>query len=267
MATIAIGDVHGNISALEQVLRLVEDEVDASDTVVFLGDYIDRGLDTQACIESILAFRAKSPAAVVCLLGNHEDWLLDTLNDPTDHTWLMATAAIETIQSYSIDAAVEIARCARAAGRDLYQSRVPLPYSLFFDVLPPAHLEFLHSLRRYHQTANAVCVHGGLDPDLGAIENQTSEALVWGTGDFQHRYTGEPPLVYGHWSNARSFADGRAEPIVIGHTIGIDSIKRGTLTALKMPDGLVLQSNGARSWVYSSVEARWGGRQPVPLRS
>jgi serine/threonine protein phosphatase 1 len=267
MATIAIGDVHGNISALERVLRLVESEVDASDTVVFLGDYIDRGLETRGCIDSILAFRAESPAAVVCLLGNHEDWLLDTLNDSTDHTWLLATDAIETIQSYSIDAATEIARSARAAGRDLYQSRVPLPYSLFFDVMPPAHLEFLRSLRHYHQTANAVCVHGGLDPDLGAVENQTSQALVWGTSDFQHRYTGEPPLVYGHWSNARSCPDGRAEPLVIGRTIGIDSITRGTLTALKMPDGLVLQSNAVRSWVYSSVEAHWGGRQPVSLRS
>jgi serine/threonine protein phosphatase 1 len=187
MATIAIGDVHGNVSPLEHVLRLVESELEASDTVVFLGDYIDRGLDTRECIESILAFRAESPAAVVGLLGNHEEWLLNTLNDPTDHTWLLATAAIETIQSYSVDAAVEIARCARAAGRDLYQSRVPLPYSLFFDVMPPAHLEFLHSLRSYHQTSDAVCVHGGLDPALGAIESQTRKA-----------------------SNGGSFPDGRA---------------------------------------------------------
>jgi serine/threonine protein phosphatase 1 len=46
------------------------------DTIVFLGDYIDRGPDSRACIDATLDFRGRSAARVVCLRGNHEDWLL-----------------------------------------------------------------------------------------------------------------------------------------------------------------------------------------------
>jgi serine/threonine protein phosphatase 1 len=76
MATIAIGDIHGNHSALIDVLDQIRSEVDAGDTVVFLGDYIDRGPDTKRCIDAILSFRQEVKAEVVCLRGNHEDWLL-----------------------------------------------------------------------------------------------------------------------------------------------------------------------------------------------
>jgi serine/threonine protein phosphatase 1 len=46
MATIAVGDVHGNLQALNDVLDQLRDEAGPSDTVVFLGDYIDRGPDS-----------------------------------------------------------------------------------------------------------------------------------------------------------------------------------------------------------------------------
>jgi serine/threonine protein phosphatase 1 len=209
------------------------------------------GWITPACIERILQFREDVPAEVVCLMGNHEEWFLQTLTDPTDHTWLLAVEATETIQAYSIEAAVEIWRTVRAAGHALFESRLPLPYSLFFDAMPAAHLQFLRSLPVCHRTTDAICTHGGLDPELGPLEGQTVEALLWGTDGFQERYAGPLPLVYGLWRNAIPYPDGRAEPAVVNLTIGIDSIRHGTLTAVKMPEGLVLQSNGERCWTYS----------------
>ena len=50
----------------------LDGELGAADTVVFLGDYIDRGPDSKGCIDRILRFRAESRASVVALLGNHE---------------------------------------------------------------------------------------------------------------------------------------------------------------------------------------------------
>ena len=76
MATFAVGDIHGNLSALRDVLDQIRGEVRRRDTVVFLGDYIDRGPDSKGCIDAILKFRDESVATVVGLLGNHEDWLL-----------------------------------------------------------------------------------------------------------------------------------------------------------------------------------------------
>jgi hypothetical protein len=47
MATIAVGDVHGNLLALTDLLGLLRAQITNEDTVVFLGDYIDRGPDTK----------------------------------------------------------------------------------------------------------------------------------------------------------------------------------------------------------------------------
>ena len=54
MATVVIGDIHGNRRALDDLLSKVQAELQAEDTVVFLGDYIDRGPDARGCVDRIL---------------------------------------------------------------------------------------------------------------------------------------------------------------------------------------------------------------------
>ena len=73
MATIAIGDIHGNLRALDDLLTRIDREVTKSDTVVFLGDYVDRGPDSRGCIERILDFERSARTRVITLLGNHEE--------------------------------------------------------------------------------------------------------------------------------------------------------------------------------------------------
>ena len=73
MATISIGDVHGNFVALNDLLNRIWSELSGEDTVVFLGDYIDRGPDSRRCIDKILDFRSAIRVSVVTLLGNHEE--------------------------------------------------------------------------------------------------------------------------------------------------------------------------------------------------
>jgi len=68
MATIAIGDIHGNYEALDDLLRMVAPELESSDVVVFLGDYVDRGPDTKQCVDCLLAFEAQCRATVIGLL-------------------------------------------------------------------------------------------------------------------------------------------------------------------------------------------------------
>lgn len=71
MATIAIGDIHGNCRALDDLLKQIEPELTDDDTVVFLGDYIDRGPDSRGCIDAILRLRDERLCPVVALKGNH----------------------------------------------------------------------------------------------------------------------------------------------------------------------------------------------------
>ncbi len=242
MATLAIGDIHGNLAALEDVLRQIQHECGAGDTVVFLGDYIDRGPDAKGCVDAILAFRQASDAEVVCLLGNHEDWFLRTRQDHRSHSWLFGMDAFETIRSYSVAAEQTLRDAVSNAGIDLYLGRLRLPYDDFFRCVPPEHIRFFESLRPYHRNADGVYVHAGLDPDVARIEEQAPGDLVWGTDGFPDAYEGSEVVVYGHWNNATVNARGWPGPAIAGRTIGIDTSSHGVLTALRLPDRKIFQS-------------------------
>ena len=64
MATIAVGDIHGYLGPLRDLLARLRAEVTQDDTVVFLGDYIDRGPDSKGCIDAIRAFVLTRRAAL-----------------------------------------------------------------------------------------------------------------------------------------------------------------------------------------------------------
>jgi serine/threonine protein phosphatase 1 len=241
MSTIAISDIHGNLAALDEVLAQIEPELRADDTVVFLGDYIDRGPDSRGCIERILLFAHEVSVAVVPLLGNHEQWLLRTLHDHTRHSWILGMEAFDTIASYSPKAADRLREALVDAGPGLLEGAL-IPYELFFDHVPPAHFRFLAGLSLYCRTEDGVFVHAGLDPSGGPVETQTEEALVWGHDSFPDEYLGQDVVVYGHLWNARVDARGRSVPYRRHSTFGIDASGQGVVTAIRLPDEMVFQS-------------------------
>jgi serine/threonine protein phosphatase 1 len=242
MATIAVGDIHGNLAALDDLLVQIRDECGRGDAIVFLGDSIDRGRDARGCIDAILEFQRTVAAEVVCLRGNHEDWLLRTRHDYRRHSWLLGMEGFDTIRSYSIAAENQLREAVAAAGLRLFVGRCDLPYDAFFDCLPQDHLHFLEDLLLYHQTADCVCTHGGLDPAIARIHDQSRDALIWGHRDFPLAYNADDVVVYGHWNNAAVNADGWPEPVIVGRTIGIDTISHGVLTAVRLPNRRVFQS-------------------------
>src|SRR5437868_13340379 len=134
--TIAIGDVHGNLRALEDLLAKVLPVLSASDNLVFLGDYIDKGPDIRACIDCIIRTKKESPCPVVTLLGNHEQAMLRTWNDPTSHSWLWMRG-FQTIESYSAEAAAILEKEIECAGPRLIMEKVSLPYHEFVNRMPP----------------------------------------------------------------------------------------------------------------------------------
>jgi len=242
MATIAIGDIHGSLPALADVLEQIRGTLSRQDTVVFLGDYIDRGPDSKGCIDAILTFQRDTLAEVVCLLGNHEDWFLRTLHDHRRHSWLLYMGAFETIRSYSADAERQLRDAVAEGGAELILGHCVLPYEVFFDHVPQEHIRFFEGLRLYHRTPDCVCTHGGVDPRIGQVHDQQRESLIWGAGTFPDGYQGADIIMYGHRNNAARGIDGRPMPAVAGRTIGIDTIAHGVLTAVRLPDYHVFQS-------------------------
>jgi serine/threonine protein phosphatase 1 len=242
MATFAVGDIHGHAVALGDLLDQLRARLQPDDTVVFLGDYIDRGPGSKECVEAILRFRADAGAIVICLCGNHEEWLLRTMRDYRRHSWLLAMDAWPTIESYSVTAADAIHEAKAADGLEVYLEHHELPYGLFFDAMPREHVQFFETLGLYHETADCICAHAGLDPAVDDLAEQSSRALIWGAGNFSAAYIGSKPVLYGHCNNADVDSRGWPNPRIIGNTIGLDTIAHGVLTAMRMPDRKVFQS-------------------------
>src|SRR2546426_5809579 len=163
MSTIAVGDIHGNLAALDDLLRQLRADLTEHDTVVFLGDYIDRGPDSKGCIDAILEFQREVTTEVVCLRGNHEDWFFRTLCDYRRHSWLLGMDGLVTIRSYSVNAADALQEAVHMSGLQLYLTRPALPYDLFFKEVPQTHLLFFESLVPFYQSSDCICVHGGPD--------------------------------------------------------------------------------------------------------
>ena len=78
--TIAIGDIHGCLAALEAILAAIRPRPD--DTLLTMGDYIDRGPDSRGVIERLL--RLGRECRLIPLLGNHDEMLLKLYDGQTE---------------------------------------------------------------------------------------------------------------------------------------------------------------------------------------
>ena len=111
----AVGDIHGRRDLLQAMLGRIE--VDARNsrqskrrTLVFLGDYVDRGPESRRVVDVLLGGLPKGFNAHF-LKGNHEAIMLDFLEDPSFLAQWLANGADATLRSYGVDVAgLEIGR-------------------------------------------------------------------------------------------------------------------------------------------------------------
>ncbi len=182
----AVGDVHGCAGHLDRLMATIAKDEDGKPAqIVFLGDYLDRGPDSRAVVERLLAIRAERPGAVF-LKGNHEDVFLAFLNDPVGNADWLEWGGAETLESYGVE---------RPLGRD--------PADLAVDLsarVPASHMEFLKGLELWRAFGDYLFVHAGLRPGV-ALEAQSEQDLLWIRGDFHHAAPDKRPdkvVVHGH---------------------------------------------------------------------
>ena len=201
----AVGDIHGRADLLEKMLGLIWADAagPAQNTLVFLGDYIDRGPSSQEVIE-ILATLERPDWTLIKLRGNHEQLLLDFLSKPDVYRVWRTFGGAETLQSYGVrpplfDDDVEYARA-----RDELMSR-----------LPPRHFAFLTALSTSYAAGDYYFAHAGVRPGI-ALDKQSPEDLMWIREDFllSDRKL-EKVVVHGHTPVER--------PAVRPNRIGVDT--------------------------------------------
>ena len=104
----AIGDVHGEADRLRALHAHILDKhtkrfPDKRIKIIHLGDYIDRGPDSFEVIEAIMKLQARNDVECICLLGNHEEMLLNAINQThynARDNWL-ENGGQQTLASYS----------------------------------------------------------------------------------------------------------------------------------------------------------------------
>jgi serine/threonine protein phosphatase 1 len=205
--TIAIGDIHGCLLALERLLQAVGTSPD--DTIVTLGDYVDRGPDSAGTIERLIALVGE--VRLVPLLGNHDQMLLDAYRHPAvERDWL-ACGGVATLASYGVDQPARI---------------------------PAAHIGFLRGCRSFLELENQFFVHANYLPKL-PLADQTEETLYWLS--LRDRVPG--PHISGRMAIVGHTP--QADILNLGHLVGIDTgcVYGGWLSALDVDSGHVWQTN------------------------
>ncbi len=213
-----IGDIHGRVDLLEQLHALIEE--DAKDSrnqkqIIYLGDYIDRGDDSKAVIDTLLNKPLKGFKPVY-LRGNHDQTMLDFLQqDEVGQGWLNH-GGLATLVSYG----VKVSKLPARKG-----DYVALQQALA-NHLPEPHLAFLNATRMSYQTGSYYFVHAGIRPGIG-LEKQQGEDQLWVREEFLgYRKHHEKIIVHGH-----TIAD---EADIQSNRIGLDTgaYMSGRLTAL-----------------------------------
>jgi len=242
MATVVIGDIHGNLVLLQNLLAKINHILTQETAVVFLGDYIDEGPDSRGIIERLLQFREQHAGNVHFLKGNHEQWLLESLKNHTKHSWILSMGSLETIKSYSPELELEFRNIMKRTGPSLITDKIPLPYDLLLNQMPREHLAFFESLELYHQNEDCICTHAGLSRDFTSVEKETERSLLWGDAEFPEYYTGTKLVVFGHFSKKARLVNGVPKPLVTKNAICIDTSGEKVLTALQLPERRIAQS-------------------------
>ncbi|MEZ6002153.1 metallophosphoesterase family protein [Hyphomonas sp.] len=229
----AIGDVHGRCDLLEKLVEQIDEDSQSlpdgtKRVLVFLGDYIDRGLQSKDVIEFLLSDRLKVFERVF-LMGNHEEALLRFLNEVSFGKQWVRYGGAETLYSYGLQPP-QNARAAMQShdAMQAYQRAWDKVWTEFRNRLPEHHLKFYQNLQHYYVTGDYLFVHAGLRPGE-ALENQTVRDMLWIREEFLDAEEQFPQVVvHGHTPADGVFRDDRR--------IGLDTgaFISGKLSAVRL---------------------------------
>ena len=220
----AIGDVHGHAEQLRVLHDYIRQRIcryyDAENvTVVWLGDYIDRGPEPLGVLDLVRDGLWLKGLKEVRLCGNHEQFLLDFLEAPAESENLL--------RSWLVNGGWDTIKGLLPGGRP----ERPLALAVALrEALGAQRLAFLRRLELLHRDGSYLFVHAGINPKRD-LDAQLREDLIWIREPFlsAHNWPHDVVVVHGHTPE---------RPCVKAHRVGIDSgvFVTGQLTALELAE-------------------------------
>lgn len=205
--TIALGDIHGCSDALRSILRAIDPQ--SEDTIIALGDYVDRGSDSRGVLDILLELSAR--CYLVPILGNHEEMML-----------------------WSRDSGAECRRWLQCGGNATLES-YGSPGNIL--LVSDEHFRFLESCVSWFETETHFFVHANYDPDL-SLDHQENQVLRWLSlhDSVPGPHSSGKIAVVGHTPQSAI--------LDLGHIICLDTgcVYGGQLTAMELKTGKIWQS-------------------------
>ena len=197
--TFAIGDVHGCLAALQALVSRIETAA-SSGTVVFLGDYVDRGPDSAGVIQFVMDGPKKQGWKWIALKGNHEDMMVSCIKGDNPVEWWIGNGGAQTIASY---------------GGEVFES----------------HIAWCEGLPHIHTDSHRIYAHAGVDETI-PLEQQTDHDLLWSRKP--PHYSGE------YWGKhlCHGPTPSMENPATVGNRTNVDSgaVFGGKLSAAVFDD-------------------------------
>ena len=224
-----VGDIHGTLSLASKIVAKIESVASENtlncETIVFVGDYVDRGEESRQVLGLLVDLQQKDPNRYICLRGNHEQMMLDFLDDPEKFggRWLR-NGGLQTLASFGVGGVT-----ASSPAIVLKKAR-----DNFRDSMPDGLETWIRNLPFTWQSGNVFVSHAGADP-CSEMSDQMEQSLIWGHREFltKQRQDGQW-VVHGHF-----IVD---HPVAEGGRINIDTgaYFSGKLTAALIgPNALV----------------------------
>ena len=236
--TYVIGDIHG---CPDELAHLVDKlPLNSSDRLVFLGDYVDRGPDSNGVISYLIELERTCPATVVFLKGNHEDMFLAYMGFPGKYgDMFLYNGGGATLMSYG------------AAPHNQTSADILL-------VIPPRHIKFLKDLETTFVAGNFLCVHAGVNP-VKPLELQDEEEMLWIRDEFILKSHDLPyTVVFGHTPQEQVLFH-------LPYKVGLDTglVYGNRLSCLELQEKTLFQiARGAKDVVCRSVKKQWSNALP-----
>ena len=203
MSIFTIGDIHGHLVALDALLANLP--VGPDDTIVFLGDYVNKGPDVSGTLDRLYALCKTTDH--IFLRGNHDQIMIDAHHKASKIPIWESLNGEESLLSYGPGSADEV-----------------------IQMVPEQHWWFLeHVCRNFYETDDYIFVHGGLRSHVSP-KKEKPERLLWTTLNHAAPHESGKTLVCGHSAQK----NGRIADL--GHTICIDTAmgKGVLLTCLEL---------------------------------
>ena len=240
-----VGDIHGRADLLKRLVAMLRaDSAERSGghrpMLMFLGDYVDRGPESRAVLDEMVRLKSDPWFKIYCLCGNHDQFLLDFLEQPQVGSMWLEFGGAATLASYGVQPPQSSNASAWiAAGRALGES------------MPADHLDFIRTTSLYSTFGDYVFVHAGVRPGV-ALRDQHANDLTAIREAFLETPDPLPGrvVVFGHTPYR--------EPLVQPRKIGLDTgaCVTGRLTALALQDGerrFLQTGNPDRVWALPDV--------------